>query len=71
MSEPKIAYTTDVSLLDQLLSVLESWQWARILFHIASIVRGTGYGEIKIVIRNGEISDLSSMMTEKPRRPIN
>lgn len=71
MGEQKAPYSVsrDPRLLDRLLAVLEDWQWARVLFHLANTINGTGWGEIKITIKNGKMDEVSSMMTEKPRPP--
>lgn len=71
MSEGKAPYVVKdtTGLLDRLLAVLEDWQWARVLFHLAGIVNGTGWGEVKITIKNGRMNEISSTMTEIPKPP--
>jgi len=70
MGENKAPYlVNNPDLLDRLLAVLEDWQWARILFHLAGIINGTGWGEIKITIKNGRMNEISSTMTEVPKPP--
>jgi hypothetical protein len=32
-------------LLQRLLAVLEDWQWARLVFHLANVINGTGWGK--------------------------
>lgn len=56
-------------LLDRLLAVLEDWQWSRLLFHLAAIIHGTGWGEVTITLQAGRMHKISSTMTEHPRRP--
>jgi hypothetical protein len=58
------------ALLDRLLAVLEDWQWTRLLFHIANITNGTGWGEVKISLKDGKMIEISSTMTEKPKPPV-
>ena len=69
MSEPTPIYKINTALLDRLLAVLEDWQWARLLFHLANIINGTGWGEVKISLKEGKMIEISSTMTEKPRPP--
>ena len=57
------------ALLERLLAVLEDWQWTRLLFHISGVMNGTGWGEVKISLKEGKMIEISSTMTEKPRPP--
>lgn len=71
MGEQKAPYITNPDLLTRLLTVLEDWQWTRLLFHLAQVINGTGWGEISITIKNGRMDEISSLMREKPRLPNN
>jgi len=55
-------------LLQRLLAVLEDWQWARLVFHLANVINGTGWGEVRVTLKNGRMDEISSTMTEKPRQ---
>lgn len=68
MAEKSYRVVEDPGLLDRLLAVLEDWQWARLLFHIAGIINGSGWGEINITVKNGRMDEISSTMREKPRK---
>ncbi len=68
MSQSKPPYTANPDLLARLLAVLEDWQWARLLFHLANVLNGTGWGEVTITLKNGRVDEIDSRMREKPRQ---
>ena len=64
---PKTSPPAQPDLITRLLAVLEDWQWARLVFHLANVINGTGWGKVEITLKNGRMDEISSTMTERPR----
>ena len=69
MSQKPPAYIANPDLLTRLLAVLEDWQWSRLLFHLAGVINGTGWGEIHITIKGGKLDQIDATQHDKPRKP--
>jgi len=39
-----------------------------LVFHMANVINGTGWGEVRISLKNGRMDEISSTMTERPRQ---
>ncbi len=68
VQQEKASYSTNPDLMARLLAILEDWQWARLIFHLAQVINGTGWGEVNIVLKNGRMDEINSTMREKPRQ---
>jgi len=66
--KPTVEFKASSDLVQRLLTVLEDWQWARLVFHMANVINGTGWGEVRISLKNGRMDEISSTMTERPRQ---
>lgn len=61
MSEKPPVYEVRNDLLQRLLAVLEDWQWARLVFHLANVINGTGWGEVRVSLKNGRMDEISAI----------